>query len=44
PHDDANCPNMGGQSDGTGTGGAAADGAVFRGGRGPRGGATTQSL
>ena len=42
PHDDANCPNMGGESDGTGSGtGAAADGAVFRRGPGSRGGGAT---
>lgn len=38
PHDDAGCPNMGGESDGTGAPGAAA----FH--RGPRGGGATRSL
>ncbi len=46
PHDDANCPNMGGESDGSGAGtstdGGAAAAAGFH--RGPRGGAPTQSL
>ena len=44
-HEDGDCPNMGGESDGTGSstsGAAAAEAAGFR--RGPRGGVATQSL
>ncbi len=44
PHDDANCPNMGGESEGAGpsTSGTSAEAAGFR--RGPRGGGATASL
>ncbi|MEA2717791.1 MAG: hypothetical protein QOI99_2108 [Actinomycetota bacterium] len=46
PHDSANCPNMGGSSDGTGSSngsssGTSASAAVYHHGPGSRGGATT---